>query len=194
MPSSEAPVIHEIATPTVALAVVPAISTGRPLAKLAKGRTAVAAEPEDNGAWLQQAVDTADRLGILACKPVITSDRRQRAFALYTLYMGLKDLRAEVDHRAKDLNSAMEGIAGGNQPSEFEMKKLAKLGHSYEKAMSAILQWDCEATKTVIKSYTAELQSMDEIRSMLAFLSDMKRTPKVTMDLRTISGMDETED
>lgn len=190
MPRADAPQVQAIATPAAAVAAAPQIGTGRVLARLAKSPTTLR-DDQANEAWLQGAVDAADRLGILSCKPLVTSDRRQQAFALYTLYMGLKDLRAEIDHRAKDLNKALGSMSIGHEPSESEMRRVVTLGRSYEKAMNAILAWDAESTKGVIRAYTAELRTMDEVRSMLAFLSGMKKEPGLIRDLRTISGMEQ---
>jgi hypothetical protein len=144
--------------------------------------------------WLQEAIDLADKLGILSCKPVITADRRQRAFALYTLYMGLQDLRSEVDRNAVRLNSALERISGTDQPRPADLKDVVALGRSYERGMTAILRWDAETMKHVVRDYVSELQTMDNVRSMLTFLAGIKREPKLVANLRTIPGLEVLEE
>lgn len=115
--------------------------------------------------WLRDAVEMADRMGILSAKPLVTSDRRQNAFALYSLFMALKDYRFEVDLSAKQLEEAL----GKASP-----QKIDSMTRSVEKGMASILEWDTKRMESAIRSYSAELSTMGDVRRMVSFLASIK--------------------
>jgi hypothetical protein len=127
--------------------------------------------------WFQECLDLADRLGLLAAKPVITSDRRQRAFALYTLYMALKDLRAQVNAKAMSLKLGLAELAAHDRNREKDHLKLVDLARSMEGSLAAIQQWDTESMARIVIAYRAELKAMDNTRQMLSFLTRVKDSP-----------------
>lgn len=124
----------------------------------------------DQENWLREAVEMADRLGILNAKPLVTSDRRQNAFALYSLFMALKDLRFEMDLTTRQIQEAMDG---GQSP-----QRLAQMSRSVEKGMASIMQWDVARMRREIEGYSAELNSIGDVRRMISFLASLKTSPK----------------
>lgn len=195
-PARRAPVQNRVSSPAVVASIAPIAVTARGLSRAAKSPVAkgpIDKGPDDDAQWLREAIDLADRLGILTCKPVVTSDRRQRAFALYTLYMGLKDFKLEVHLRAERVNRALAKLEA-RPNSETALEAVVSEGRSYERALRAIQQWDADTMKSVVSGYAAELQTMDEVRSMTAFLSKVKEQPKLSSDLRSISGLENEEE
>lgn len=155
----------------------------------AKAKSQVKSNLEtDEGTWLQESLDLADRLGLLSAKPLVTSDRRQRAFAIYTLYMALKELRMQVDLDARRLNTALDRMNSDQATAEDEHSSLVKLARSFERSMSGIMMWDAEAMMSAVRGYRAELQAMDSARVMLAFLSKVKKQPEISSGYRAYSG------
>jgi len=161
--------VEKVAKTPGSIAYVLVISTG-PARNV---RTKPVPEPEmtaDQENWLRDAVDLADRLGILSVKPLVTSDRRQNAFALYSLFMAIKDLRFEMDLTTRQLEEALDT---GASP-----QRIAQINRSVEKGMSSIMRWDTSRMQREIQLYSAELNSIGDVRRMISFLASLKSTPK----------------
>lgn len=179
----------------------PTKSPSRSASKAIAIGVSVAVRPEvkanllsDEDGWLRESLDLADRLGLLSAKPLVTSDRRQRAFAIYTLYMALKELRMQVDLDAQRLNAALDRLSANQTPGETEHSSIVAMARSFEKSMTGIMMWDAESMKSAVRGYTAELQAMDNARGMLAFLSRVKRQPEISIGYRAYVGGTETQD
>lgn len=130
----------------------------------------------DQEAWLRDAVDVADRMGILSAKPLVTSDRRQNAFALYSLFMALKDYRFEVDLSARQLDEALSSGSRTMGPHRIEA-----MTRSVEKGMTSIMKWDTRKMESAIRNYSVELSTMGDVRRMVSFLASMQSASRDRM-------------
>lgn len=138
---------------------------------------------DEQTGWLRDAIEVADRMGILSAKPLVTSDRRQNAFALYSLFMALKDFRFEVDLSAKELETAL-AAAGGHRSSA----RIEEMSRSVEKGMASIQRWDTVRMESAIRGYAAELQSMGDVRRMISFLAKMKAPAKARTGSQSVTS------